>query len=347
MKSVTGELPTARAFLDGILGNTQDLRKGFDGENVGQFELAIHFDGHLHLLVEVSMPYLGSELFTLTDVYVKTLSHLFHEFAMKHPNPERNPEQSSNPEWNLERQQAPTRMMNPESPRAVIYGRVSTNRQDISIEVQTEKCRLHCQLRDYALVGEFFDNGVSGKSLCRPEFTKIKEMVERKEIDVIVVYKLDRLSRNVGDLSGLVEMLNAKGITLVSISENVDTMSSSGRLFLNILGSMSQFERESIVGRVTDALRQLKESGRKYTRITPYGWACVEGQYVESPEEQAVLARLLDLRHKDVTYKEIVEVFNREQVPSRGGGPWSIRTVSSLYYKHFKTSKAEPIRRVA
>lgn len=216
---------------------------------------------------------------------------------------------------------------------AIIYTRVSTtDKQEVSLDLQLEKCRLACKLNNYTIVGEYEDRE-SGKSFNRPELKKILAMIESRQIEVLVIYKLDRLSRNVSDMSQLVSMMNKKNVQLVSISEQIDTSSISGRLFLNILCSMAEFERESIANRITESLQHRKNQGKKYTRITPYGKLLRGRKYVNCHNEQKTLQEIIRLKSNH-TFKEVADLLNKAGNRTKQGKEWSLWTVKHIFYKY-------------
>lgn len=216
----------------------------------------------------------------------------------------------------------------------IVYGRVSTNKQDISIDLQKKKCQQYCQVHDLENLFYLEDVGMSGKSFNRPMMKKALELIHQGQVDAFVVYKLDRLSRSMKDLSDFVHILKKKDLELKVVVENVDTGSASGMLFYNILGSMAQFERETISNRIKDALRHKKELKHKYSGIPPYGYE-LQGKHLGiCPEEMKVIDEVVDLKRKwGYSFRRIAETLNFKGVKTKLGRDWSIRTTSNVYYK--------------
>ena len=156
--------------------------------------------------------------------------------------------------------------------RTVAYIRVSTDRQaehGISLDAQRAKVhRLRGELYDLDLVDVIVDAGVSAKTLERPGLIRALAMLEHGHADALAVVKLDRLTRSVRDLAHLVDRYFAKGWALMSVSENVDTRSAAGRLVLNVIASVAQWEREA-VGERTKAALALKKQRGEYTGGRP------------------------------------------------------------------------------
>src|SRR5215471_2442058 len=176
--------------------------------------------------------------------------------------------------------------------RAVAYLRVSTEKQadkGVSLEAQAANVRAYAQLYELELVDVVVDAGASAKTLDRPGLQKALEMLRTGQAEAFLVAKLDRLTRSVVHLGQLVEDFFAEGKwALLSVGEQIDTRSAAGRLVLNVLGSVSQWERETI-GERTSAAMQHKASVGEYTGGDfPYGYRLgPDGErLIEDQEEQ-------------------------------------------------------------
>lgn len=160
----------------------------------------------------------------------------------------------------------------------VIYSRKSkfTGKGE-SIENQIEMCRQYIRaqygdkLADSALVYE--DEGFSGGNLERPQFKKMMSDAKDKKFSAIVVYRLDRISRNIGDFAKLIEELNGMEIDFISIKEQFDTSSPMGRAMMYMSSVFSQLERETIAERIRDNMHELSKTGRWLGGTTPTGYA--------------------------------------------------------------------------
>ena len=149
----------------------------------------------------------------------------------------------------------------------VIYSRKSkfTGKGE-SIENQIELCRQYIAMHfgedaaENVLVYE--DEGFSGGNLNRPDFKKMMTAAKERKIRAIVVYRLDRISRNISDFSSLIEELGRLGIDFVSIRESFDTSSPMGRAMMYIASVFSQLERETIAERIRDNMHELAKTGR-------------------------------------------------------------------------------------
>ena len=148
--------------------------------------------------------------------------------------------------------------------RVALYGRVSTS--DQNVETQMEALRAYCGRMGYEVAGEYVDNGFSGKDDRRPEFERLLADLRQGEVKILVVYKLDRIGRSVVHLLNLFEEFKNRGIGFVSISQNIDTTTPEGRMFLKMLMVLAEYERELIVSRTVDGLARARRNGKKLGR---------------------------------------------------------------------------------
>ncbi len=167
--------------------------------------------------------------------------------------------------------------MNTVNRKIAIYSRKSkfTGKGE-SIENQIELCKeyikIHfCDVRNENIL-VFEDEGFSGGHLDRPKFKEMMELVKNKEISNIVCYRLDRISRNIGDFAVLIEELNNLDTGFISIKEQFDTSSPIGRAMMYIASVFSQLERETIAERIRDNMHELAKTGRWLGGTTPTGY---------------------------------------------------------------------------
>ena len=153
--------------------------------------------------------------------------------------------------------------------RCAVYTRKSTeeglDKEFNSLHAQREACEAYIasqRSEGWALVRDAYDDGgFSGGTLERPALKQLLADIEEGLVDVVVVYKIDRLSRSLMDFSKLVEVFDRAGVTFVSVTQSFNTTTSMGRLTLNILLSFAQFEREVIAERVRDKIRASRQKG--------------------------------------------------------------------------------------
>ena len=137
--------------------------------------------------------------------------------------------------------------------RAALYCRVSTIEQateGYSIGEQKEKLSAYARAQSYSIVGVYSDEGFSGKDLNRPAMTNLMTDIKQGKIDTVLIYKLDRLSRNVSDVLYLVDLFDKYDVVFFSLHENFDLGSPFGRAGLKMMAPFSELERATIVERM-------------------------------------------------------------------------------------------------
>ncbi len=225
--------------------------------------------------------------------------------------------------------------------RVISYIRVSTLDQaneGVSLAAQRAKLEAWCVMQGAVLVRVEVDAGVSAKTLERPGLARALAALAAGEADALLVAKLDRLTRSVRDLDTLLtEHFGDDGADLVSIGESIDTRSAAGRLVLNVLASISQWEREACGERTATALAHLRDRGVHVGR-DGLGWTrgaeCDESGrrvIVEVQDEIALVQRIKRMRRRGATFETIAQTLNAEGVPTkRGGAKWWATTVRNV-----------------
>jgi DNA invertase Pin-like site-specific DNA recombinase len=149
--------------------------------------------------------------------------------------------------------------------KIAIYARVSThNGQDP--EVQLRELREYCQRRGWEITREYVDVGISGGKEKRPELDKLLRDAHLRHFDVVVVWRFDRFARSVSHLLRALENFRALGIEFVSLSEQVDTSTPTGKMVFTVLGAVAELERSLIVERVRAGLRNARAKGKRLGR---------------------------------------------------------------------------------
>jgi site-specific DNA recombinase len=218
--------------------------------------------------------------------------------------------------------------------RAVAYVRVSTEKQadaGVSLEAQQAKVRAYASLYDLELVDVVVDAGVSAKTLDRPGLSRVLSMVKRGEVDAVVVMKLDRLTRRVADLGELVERYFQRA-ALLSVSEQIDTRTAAGRLVLNVLASVAQWESEAIGERTSAALQHKQAKGEFIGGVVPYGYALAADGVclVEVEAEQAVVREARELRASGLSLRQVGARLAERGLMARSGRPFAVSMVARM-----------------
>lgn len=218
--------------------------------------------------------------------------------------------------------------------RAVAYARVSTEQQSergVSLPAQKAKLRAYAKLYGLELVDVVVEAGASARTLNRPGLQSALGMLEAGKAEALVVVKLDRLTRSVKHLGSLVDEYFSTGRwALMSVSEQIDTRTAAGRLVMNILASVSQWEAEAIGERTKAALQHKKATGQRVGMV-PYGYKLgADGTtLLKDRAEQAALRRMRKLRDEGLSLRAVVERMNADGVVARGDR-WHLSTVARL-----------------
>jgi DNA invertase Pin-like site-specific DNA recombinase len=194
------------------------------------------------------------------------------------------------------------------SVRCAIYTRVSTDQgldQEFnSLDAQYEASSAYIKSQAHAgwtlIRSRYDDGGYSGGSTDRPDLQRLLDDIRARKIDVIVVYKVDRLTRSLADFAKLVELFDAHGVSFVSVTQQFNTTTSMGRLTLNVLLSFAQFEREVTSERIRDKIAASKRKGIWVGGPLPLGYEMKDNKVVVV-EEEAERVRLIYRRYLELS----------------------------------------------
>ncbi len=202
--------------------------------------------------------------------------------------------------------------------KVIAYTRVSTEEQatqGVSLAAQEAKLRAYCDLYGHELLEVVVDAGESAKTLNRPGLQRALAALKAGEAEGLLVLKLDRLTRSVRDLGELLENYFQRS-ALLSLQEQCDTSTAAGRLVLNLLTSVAQWERESTGERTRTALQHKKSQGVKLG--------------APSLKDGATIARAAALKAEGLTLRQVAEQLTAEGFQTLRGGRWEAMTVKRL-----------------
>ena len=192
--------------------------------------------------------------------------------------------------------------------RAVGYCRISTLMQvdNTSLKDQEEKIRMYAKLHDIVIDEMFIDKAVSGKSTDRPEYDKMMDYVKENDIDMIIVYKNDRIHRSLYNLLAMIYELQEYEVALVSVTEMFDTSTPQGMLFLQMLGSFAEFER-AIINERTRNGRIARLNENKWVGGKPaFGYEITkDGRFAVNQYEAEIVKDIFKLRSKGLSLSKI------------------------------------------
>lgn len=229
--------------------------------------------------------------------------------------------------------------------RVIIYARVSSEKQadEISLDAQVARCRDYARAFDLQVVRVIQEVG-SAKSLSgRPQLEAALKDVAAKRADGVLIAKLDRLTRSLRDLLALVDpggpgqpagVLAASRARLLSVSEQIDTSSATGRMMVSLIGIFAQWERERISERTAEAMHFMRERNQYVGGYVPYGWRREGDQLVHDEREQRLLAHVRKMMKpagaKELSLRAIGKQLQVDGWLSRTGKPFGAASVRKL-----------------
>lgn len=217
--------------------------------------------------------------------------------------------------------------------KVALYVRVSTEDQveGYSINEQVDKLTKYCEVKDWNVYNTYLDPGFSGSNINRPGLTNLIKDVERKKVDTVLIYKLDRLSRSQKDTLYLIEeIFIANDIDFVSLNENFDTSTPFGKAMIGILSVFAQLEREQITERMQMGKVGRAKSGKAMAWANPpFGYQYIEGELIIDEYEASIVKRIFN---EYIGGKSITKI--RDDLVNEGINgkkkPFSYRSVSFI-----------------
>ncbi|GKU76895.1 recombinase family protein [Paenibacillus sp. L3-i20] len=226
--------------------------------------------------------------------------------------------------------------------RVVIYVRVSTDMQaeeGYSLEGQIERCKAYCVSQGWEVIEVFVEEGESAKDLDRPELSRLMQAAEDGLFDILLVYKLDRLTRSVRDLHAILDRFEKLGIKFRSATEVYDTTTAMGKLFITIVAALAEWERGNLAERVRFGMETLVMDGKWHGGPVPEGfhWDGETMHLVVS--EVKVMLELRQVYMAGNGFGATASSLNSRGLFRRGGKPWSAFGVEYILSNPFNAGK--------
>lgn len=223
------------------------------------------------------------------------------------------------------------------SRRVAIYIRISKDRpNEVSMAVQEADGRTYSGLKGWEVVKVYQDRGKSGSKVkvVRDGYNEMLAAVDRGEIDVVVIWKLDRLGRSVIELNRVAGHLRSKGVDLVSVNDSIDTSTPGGRFVFTVFAALAQLEAEQISFRVRAAMEERVRRGRPHGGIRSFGYA--PGGETVVPEERDVLVEAVERILEDGwSMADVTRDWNERKVPTvTGTASWWQGNVTRVLTSH-------------
>ena len=211
--------------------------------------------------------------------------------------------------------------------RCAVYTRKSSEegleQEFNSLDAQREACEAYIasqKAEGWLLVPDRYDDGgISGGTLERPALKRLLADIEAGRVDVVVVYKIDRLSRSLMDFAKLVEVFDRNSVTFVSVTQSFNTTTSMGRLTLNILLSFAQFEREVIGERIRDKFAASRKKGMWMGGFVPLGYDVKDRKLVVNEAEAATVRMIFERFVKIGSATTLVRALRAEGIRGKQG----------------------------
>ena len=229
------------------------------------------------------------------------------------------------------------------SKRVAIYCRVSTVEQaeeGYSIDEQNLKIREYCEREGHEIYNLYEDRGISGKNITnRPGIKQLLHDATENKFDLVIVWKLNRISRKLLDILNIVELLNKHSIAFRSLTENFETETPSGKLQLNIMGAIGEFERETIAENIKLGMGAKARSGQwcggvvlgyDIVEIPSEGKKRKNTKLQINEKEASTVRRIFDLYSQGYGYKAVVNRINKEGYKTKRNNEFAVATVKEI-----------------
>ncbi|MGD0863385.1 MAG: recombinase family protein [Candidatus Limnocylindrales bacterium] len=218
--------------------------------------------------------------------------------------------------------------MNAPLVRVATYGRISTDEinQPYSLGAQRDRLDAYIASQDGWQIVARYEDRASGKNLARPSLAVVRAAAARKEFDLLLVYRVDRLSRSIGQLAALIEELDKAGVAFRSASEPFDTSTPAGRMMMQMLGVFAEFERATIVERIGAGMERKAKLGGWTVGTYPFGYRKLDGVIGPSvdPAAAPIVREIFERYTQDrAGSTEIAAALNARGIRTRYWKPWS------------------------
>ena len=224
------------------------------------------------------------------------------------------------------------------------YIRVSSNKQvneGSSLLNQKNMIEDYCLRNQYELLDILNDEGVSGLKRDRNGLNDLMSKIKKDKVEMVVVYSLSRLGRRMKDVIEIIDYMNSNNVRFISLKENFDNNGIMGKLLLNIMGSVNEFEVGIMGERIRDVKRYKKSNKEVFGGRLLYGVNEVEGKLIENNIELEVINLMNELREIGFSYQRVADYLNGENIKAKFDGIWygsSVRMVllNGVYNEMFE-----------
>lgn len=218
--------------------------------------------------------------------------------------------------------------------KVIGYVRVSSKQQmnrENSVINQREMIIDYCKRFDYELIEIYEDLGISGLKDNRDGLNELMNNIKSKDIDGVVVYSLSRLGRKLTKVVGIIESFKRNNIDFISIKENFNVNEIYGKLVLQILGSLNEFEVNVMGERIRDVKQNKKSKNEVYCGDILYGMYRRGNKLIKNNYELKTLHKIKEMRDNGISYNKIANYLNDREIPSKNKSIWYSSSVKSVY----------------
>jgi site-specific DNA recombinase len=216
--------------------------------------------------------------------------------------------------------------------RVALYTRVSTEdqaKEGFSLDAQLERLRYYAKAQGWTVADEYVDEGHSGRTTKRPQYTRMME--ESARWDTLLVLKMDRIHRNSRNFMAMMDHLRKEGKEFASVTESLDTSTAMGRFVMDIIQRIAQLESDQIGERTFVGMEQkAKQGGGSLGKPAPYGYAYAGGRLEPVPVQAAVVLDVFRSFADGVGKQQIADRLNRKGIPSPRGLRWGRQQVDLI-----------------
>ena len=212
-----------------------------------------------------------------------------------------------------------------------------------SIDNQIEKSKNYCLYKGYEVKEVIIDKARSAGNLNREGIQRVIEMVKRKEVDCVVVNKLDRISRSVSDLCELLKLFELKSVGFVSVADSIEFQKDNpmSKFTINLFASIAELEKGMIGLRTKEAIEYRRSQHQRFSRHTPFGYDLADnGDLSENETEQVIIQFMIQARDNGLSYQKICDALEKEGYKSKLGGPWRKAVVRKIILQNLKANEA-------
>ena len=183
-----------------------------------------------------------------------------------------------------------------------------------SLDAQKEKLKKYAAYEEMQIVGEYSDEGHSGKNIAgRPEFVRMLEDIEdgKDEVTFVLVFKLSRFGRNAADVLNSLQLMQDYGVNLICVEDGIDSSKESGKLMISILSAVAELERENILVQTMEGRKQKAREGKWNGGFAPYGYKLEDGELIIAEDEAETIRVIFDKYiHTNLGANGIAEYLN-------------------------------------